>query len=80
MKIDDSNPKQIIYQIQTIQKFGSSINLEIKNGNYDKAFQNGTKFIQELESTLERPHYYYLMAEKSLFKLSNIIHGTLIIE
>ena len=80
LKIDDPNPKQIMYQIQTIQKFGSSINLEIKNGNYDKAFQNCTKFIQELESTLERPHYYYLMAEKSLYKLSNIIYGTTIIE
>ena len=80
LKIDDVDPRMLIQQVSKIQKLGSNISLEQKNGNYKKAFSYCIEFIRILEESLHRPHYYYLMAEKSLNILSNILHGTIIVE
>ena len=80
LKIDDSDPRRLMQQVSKIQKVGSSISLEQKNGNYKKAYSYCIEFIRILEETLHRPHYYYLMAEKSFSKLANILYGTIIIE
>ena len=80
LKIDDVDPRMLIQQVSKIQKLGSNISLEQKNGNYKKAFSYCIEFIRILEESLHRPHYYYLMAEKSLNILANILHGTIIVE
>ena len=54
--------------------------LEQKNGNYKKAFECCITFIRTLEEILHRPHYYYLIAEKSLNKLAIILYGTVILQ
>lgn len=66
----------LMQQVQKIQKLGSSISQEQKAGNYKKAFGLCIEFIRVLEGTVERPHSYYLMAEKSLFKLAWILYGS----
>ena len=80
LKTDDSDPKLLMQQVTKIQKLGSNISLEQKNGNYKKAYSYCVEFIRVLEETLHRPHCYYLMAEKSLFKLANILYGTTIVQ
>lgn len=77
---EDSDPRILMQQVSKIQKVGSSISLEQKKGNYKKAYSYCIEFIRLLEETLHRPHYYYLMAEKSLSKLANILYGTVIVQ
>lgn len=75
--IDLGNQMALMQQVQKIQKLGSCISQEQKAGNYQKAFGFCIQFIRVLENTIERPHAYYLMAEKSLFKLAWILHGSM---
>ena len=75
--VDFSNQMALMQQVTKIQKLGSSISQEQKAGNYKKAFGFCIQFIKTLEDTVERPHSYYLMAEKSLFKLAWILHGSI---
>ena len=74
--IDFDNTKVLMQQVQKIQKLGSSISQEQRKGSYKKAFGLCIEFIKVLEETVKRPHAYYLMAEKSLFKLAWILHGS----
>jgi len=75
--IDLGNQMGLMQQVTKIQKLGSCISQEQKAGNYQKAFGFCIQFIRVLEKTIERPHAYYLMAEKSLFKLAWILHGSM---
>ena len=74
--IDLGNTMALMQQVTKIQKLGSTISQEQKAGNYKKAFGLCIEFIKVLEETVKRPHAYYLMAEKSLFKLAWILHGS----
>ena len=78
LKIENSDPKVLMRYISQFQKLGSSISLEQKNGNYEKAYAYCIEFLQILEKTLHRPHFYFVMAEKSLYKLANILYGIVI--
>ena len=75
--IDFDNKISLMQQVTKIQKLGSSISQEQKAGNYKKAFGYCVEFIKVLEDTIKRPHAYYLIAEKSLFKLAWILHGSI---
>ena len=78
LRIENSDPKVLMRYISQFQKLGSSISLEQKNGNYEKAYAYCIEFLQILEKTLHRPHFYFVMAEKSLYKLANILYGIVI--
>ena len=78
LKIENPDPKMLMRYISQFQKLGSSISLEQKNGNYEKAYAHCIEFLQILEKTLHRPHFYFVMAEKSLYKLANILYGIVI--
>lgn len=76
MMFDMENTMMLMQQVNKIQKVGSSISQEQRAGNYKKAFGLCIEFIKVLQDTLKKPHSYYLMAEKSLFKLAWILHGS----
>ena len=69
LKIDLTDGALLMQQLSKVQKLGSNISMEQKACNYRKAFAYCIEFIKLLEETIERPHAYYLMAEKTMFKL-----------
>ena len=74
--VDIGDGKALMQQVTKIHKLGSTISQEQRAGNYKKAFGFCIEFIKVLEETIKRPHAYYLMAEKSLFKLAWIMYGS----
>ena len=77
MMFDFGDTVKLMQQVTKIQKLGSSISQEQKGGNFKKAFGLCIEFVKTLQDTIRRPHAYYLMAGKSLFKLGWILHGTI---
>ena len=75
--VDLGNSMGLMQQVTKIQKLGSSISQEQKAGNYKKAFGLCIEFSKVLEDTIGRPHAYYMMSEKSMFKLAWIIYGSI---
>ena len=77
LKIDhEKDGMALVQQIQKIQKLGSSISLEQRNGNYSQALAYCVEFAKIIDDTLERPHSYFVMVEMAIHKLLWILHGT----
>jgi hypothetical protein len=78
LKIDEGldNGMALVQQVTKIQKLGSGISLEQKNGNFDKVLSYCIEFTKLLNETFHRPHSYFLMTEKVMFSMYWILYGS----
>jgi hypothetical protein len=65
-KFSLDNIKKMQAQFSCIQKLGSKINNEQKNGNYSEVLALSIEFLNLLDDTIERPHQFFIMTSKTM--------------